>query len=247
MSPLFLKRFFEMNKIEVCFSPSVFSHFDSTNKIVVVVDILRATSVICTMFKNGVKEIIPVRDVEEARAYKEKGFLVVAERNGEKLDFADFGNSPFYFTPETVDGKTIVYSTTNGTNAITVGKDASVVTIGSFLNFSAVVKYLSAQQKDILVLCAGWKGKFCLEDTLFAGALSNKLMQSGLFDTKCDSVYAAIDLWDAAKDTMDTYIEKVAQKHRLKKLGLDNVIGYCFSFDQTDKVPILEGNRLVCK
>ncbi len=236
-----------MNKIEVCFSPTLFPHSDSADKIVVVVDILRATSVICTMFKNGVKEIYPVRDLEEAQAYKQKGFLVVAERNGQKLDFADFGNSPFYFTPETVGGKTVVYSTTNGTNAITVGRDASVVTIGAFLNFSAIAKFLMEQQKDVLILCAGWKGKFCLEDTLFAGALSAKLIERGMFDTKCDSVYAAMDLWAVAKDSMDTYIEKVAQKHRLKKLGLDDVIGYCFSFDVTGLVPVLDGNRLVCR
>ncbi len=234
-----------MNRIEVCFSPSVFDHFDSTNKVVVVVDILRATSVICTMFKNGVKEIIPVRDIEEAKAYKAKGFLVVAERSGEKLDFADFGNSPFYFTPETVGGKTVVYSTTNGTNAITVGKDASMVAIGSFLNFNAVLKFLLSTQSDILILCAGWKGKFCLEDTLFAGALASELIKSGSYSTVCDSVYAAMDLWGVAKKDVPGYLEKVAQRHRLKKLGLDNVIGYCFSFDQTEKVPVLEGNRLV--
>lgn len=211
-----------------------------------VVDILRATSVICTMFQNGVREIIPVRDIEEAKAHKERGFLVVAERNGEKLDFADFGNSPFYFTPQTVGGKTVVYSTTNGTNAITVGRDAGIVLIGAFLNFSALAQLLAARQQDVLVLCAGWKGKFCMEDTLFAGALSHELMRRELFSTKCDSAHAAMDLWMTAKDNMDTYVEKVAQKHRLKKLGLDDVIDYCFSFDRTDKVPTLRGDRLVC-
>lgn len=234
-----------MNKIEVCFSPSIFEHFDATDKIVVVVDILRATSVVCTMFKNGVKEVIPVKDIEEAKAYKAKGYMIVAERNGEKLDFADFGNSPFYFTPETVEGKTIVYSTTNGTNAITIGRDSNAVIIGSFLNFTAVLKYLENQSSNVMILCAGWKGKFCLEDSLFAGALASELIKLGSFDTICDSVHAAMDLWNIAKVDLPSYIEKVAQRHRLKKLGLDNVISYCFSFDQTDKVPILEGNRLV--
>ncbi|MGE0079291.1 MAG: 2-phosphosulfolactate phosphatase [Bacteroidales bacterium] len=236
-----------MNSIEVCFSPSVFDHFNSADKIVVVVDILRATSVICTMLENGAKEIIPVRDIEEAKAYKQKGYLVVAERNGAKLDFADFGNSPFYFTPETVAGKTIVYSTTNGTNAITVGKNASNVAIGSFLNFNAILKFLLSKQKDILILCAGWKGRFSMEDALFAGALASELIKSTSYETICDSTHAAMDLWNVAKKDMPNYLEKVAQRHRLRKLGLDNVIGYCFSFDQTDKVPILEGNRLVAQ
>ncbi len=234
-----------MPRLEVAFSPAIFEHFDSQGKIVVVVDILRATSVICTMFHNGVKEIIPVRDLAEAQEYKKKGFLVVAERNGQKLDFADFGNSPYYFTPEVIAGKTVVYSTTNGTNAITVGKSAQEVIIASFLNLSAIQGYLQARATDALIMCAGWKGKFCLEDTLFAGALSQNLIQTGRFETICDSTNAAMDLWNVARNDLSTYIEKVAQRHRLKKLGLDDVIGYCFTSDVTDVIPVLNNDRLV--
>ena len=234
-----------MPRIEVAFSPTIFQHYDKEGKIVVVVDILRATSVICTMFHNGVKEIIPVRSIEEAHEYKRNGYLVVAERNGQKLDFADFGNSPFYFTPETVNGKTIVYSTTNGTNAITLGRDAQEVVIASFLNISAVESYLNARSSDILIMCAGWKGKFCLEDAIFAGALAQRLLTTGRFETICDSTNAAIDLWNVAKVDLTSYVEKVAQRHRLKKLGLDDVIGYCFTSNVTDTIPVLKEDKLV--
>lgn len=234
-----------MNTVEVCFSTELFKVYDPKGKIVVVVDVLRATSVICTMMHNGVKEIIPVKTIEEAKEYKDKGYLVVAERNGEKLDFADFGNSPFLFTKEVVDGKTLVYSTTNGTNAISVGKEADQVVVGAFLNFSAIVKYLKEQKKDVIILCSGWKGKFCLEDSLLAGAISGSLIDSGIFYTKCDSVNASMDLWAIARDTMDTYIEKIAQKHRLKKLGLDDVIDYCFTPDLTNIIPILKGTHII--
>jgi len=234
-----------MNTVEVCFSTELFKVYEPKGKIVVVVDVLRATSVICTMMHNGVKEIIPVKTVEEAKEYKDKGYLVVAERNGEKLDFADFGNSPFLFSKDVVDGKTLVYSTTNGTNAISVGKDADQVVVGAFLNFSAMVKYLKEQNKDVLILCSGWKGKFCIEDALLAGAISGSLIDSGIFYTKCDSVNASMDLWSLAKDTMDTYIEKIAQKHRLKKLGLDDVIDYCFTPDLTNIIPILKGSHII--
>ncbi len=234
-----------MNTVEVCFSTELFKVYDPKGKIVVVVDVLRATSVICTMMHNGVKEIIPVKTVEEAKEYKEKGYLVVAERNGEKLDFADFGNSPFLFTKDVVDGKTLVYSTTNGTNAISVGKDADQVVVGAFLNFSAIVKYLKEQKKDVLILCSGWKGKFCIEDTLLAGAISGNLIGSGVFYTKCDSVNASMDIWAMAEENMDTYIEKIAQKHRLKKLGLDDVIGYCFTLDITSVLPVLKNSHII--
>ncbi|NVO10290.1 MAG: 2-phosphosulfolactate phosphatase [Bacteroidales bacterium] len=234
-----------MNLIEVSFSTDLFKHYDCKGKIVVVVDILRATSVICTMFHNGVKEIIPVRSIEEAQNYKEHGFMVVAERDGKKLDFADFGNSPFYFTKEIVSDKTIVYSTTNGTNAITIGKEADQVIIGSFLNISSITNYLLGQSKDIIILCSGWKGKFCIEDSLLAGLLSKNLLDSKIFTTKCDSVYTSIDMWSIAKEDLNVYIEKAAQKHRLKKLGLDDVIGYCLTLDITTIVPILNGDRII--
>ena len=234
-----------MNTVEVCFSTELFKVYDPKGKIVVVVDVLRATSVICTMMHNGVKEIIPVKSIDEAKAYKDKGYMVVAERDGKKLDFADFGNSPYFFTKEIVDGKTIVYSTTNGTNAITVGKDADQVIIGAFLNISALTEYLIGQSKDVLILCSGWKGKFCIEDALLAGAISDKLISRGVFYTKCDSVNASMDMWSMAKVNLNVYLEKVAQKHRLKKLGLDNVIDYCFTLDLTSIVPIMLGTHIL--
>lgn len=234
-----------MNTVEVCFSTELFKVYDPKGKIVVVVDVLRATSVICTMMHNGVKEIIPVKSVDDAKAYKDKGYLVVAERDGKKLDFADFGNSPFYFSKDVVDGKTIVYSTTNGTNAISVGKEADQVIVGAFLNLTAITQYLNRQAKDVLILCSGWKGKFCIEDALLAGAISGNLIGLGSFFTKCDSVNASLDMWAMAKDNMDTYVEKIAQKHRLKKLGLDDVIDYCFTADITTIIPVLKGSHII--
>jgi len=234
-----------MNTIEVCLSTDLFKCYDPKGKVVVVVDVLRATSVICTMMHNGVKEIIPVKTIEEAKSYKEKGYLVVAERNGQKLDFADFGNSPYFFTRDVVEGKTIVYSTTNGTNAINVGQEADEIIIGSFLNLSALIDHLKKQSKDILILCSGWKGKFCIEDTILAGAISQNLIDKYGYTTNCDSVFASIDIWSLAKVDLKAYIEKAAQRHRLKKLGLDDVIGYCFSKDVTSIIPILHNGRII--
>ncbi|MBA7540396.1 putative 2-phosphosulfolactate phosphatase [subsurface metagenome] len=122
------------NKIEVCFSPAIFQYYKDSNAIAVVIDTLRATSAICNAFQNGVEKIIPVKTIDEAREYKKRGFIVAAERDGYVLDFADFGNSPFNFTEERIKGKTIVYSTTNGTQAIQMAESCYMVVIGSFLN-----------------------------------------------------------------------------------------------------------------
>ncbi|MBN2680868.1 MAG: 2-phosphosulfolactate phosphatase [Bacteroidales bacterium] len=226
-------------KLEVCFSPIQFPLFQTDDKIVVVVDILRATTVITTMFINGVNKVIPVKTIEEAKELKKTGLLVVAERDGQKLDFADFGNSPFYFTKEVVENKTLVYSTTNGTNALTLGLNSNKVIVGSFLNISSIVEYLNKSLTDVIILCAGWKDRFSLEDCLFAGALTKKLLEAGCFYTKCDSANASVDLWEKAQENLDAYLEKVAQKHRLQKLGLHNVIPYCFEHDKTNLIPYL--------
>lgn len=232
-------------KIEVCFSPALFPYYENRDAIVVVTDILRASSAIVTAFMNGVQRIIPVGTLEEAKAYKEKGYMVAAERDGMVRDFADFGNSPFNFTPERVRNREIVYSTTNGTQAIHQASTGRQVLIGAWLNLSALARYIRSEGKDLLVLCAGWKNKFNLEDTLFAGALAKQVLQEGGFYTICDATLGAIDLFEAADKDMLGYIEKVAQRHRLKKNNLDDVIGYCHETDRTDLIPVLEENSLV--
>ncbi len=233
-----------MKNIEVCFSPALFSDFRNPEAIAVIVDILRATSAIVTAFENGVEQIIPVGTLEEARAFKQKGFMVAAERDGLVRDFADFGNSPHNFTKDRVDGKQIVYSTTNGTQAIHVARDCHQVLIGAYLNFTSLKDWIIKQQRDVIFLCAGWKNKFNLEDTLFAGAMAEDLISSGEFGTICDSTKASIDLYDLASGDLMKYIDKVAQRTRLRLNKLDDVIGYCHTFDLTRVIPVLRNKHL---
>ena len=129
-------------KIEVCYSPALFPYYENHDALVVVTDILRASSAIVTAFMNGVAKIIPVGSLEEAQSYKERGFMVAAERDGIVRDFADFGNSPYNFTADRVRGREIVYSTTNGTNAINLASSGSQVLIGAYLNISALAKHI---------------------------------------------------------------------------------------------------------
>jgi 2-phosphosulfolactate phosphatase len=232
-------------KIEVCYSPALFPYYENRDAVVVVTDILRASSAIVTAFMNGVERIIPVGTLEEARAYKEKGYMVAAERDGIVRDFADFGNSPYNFSPDRVKGNQIVYSTTNGTNAIHLASSGSQVLIGAYLNISALAGYIISSGQDLLVLCAGWKNRFNLEDTLFAGALARMVLDDDRFYTICDATLGAIDLYEAAQGDMMGYMEKVAQRHRLKKNNLDDVIGYCHESDLTDLIPVLSGGHLV--
>jgi 2-phosphosulfolactate phosphatase len=231
--------------IEVCFTPASYHVFKKDEAVVVVVDILRATSAIVTAFMNGVERLLPVGTIEEAKVFKDKGFMVAAERDGIVREFADFGNSPFNFTEERVRGKEIVYSTTNGTRSIMMADSSHRVLIGSYLNHKALEEFIVAEERDLIILCAGWKDKFNLEDSLFAGSLAQSVLKHDGFYTNCDSTLAAIDLWNLASLDLMSYIDKCAQRHRLAKNGLDDVIEYCHTLDQTDLIPALKENYIV--
>lgn len=206
---------------------------------------LRATSAICTALHHGVERMIPVAGLDEARKYKDLGYLVAAERNAIKQEGFDFGNSPFHYMDEQVKGKTIVISTTNGTQAIEAAKDASVIAIGSFLNLSALAEWILPQERDVIILCAGWKNKFNLEDSLFAGALANKLIDSGNFSTMCDSTIAAGYLYERAADDLYGFLENSSHRKRLKNLHLEDDIRYCLSTDIMQTIPVYQDGGLV--
>jgi 2-phosphosulfolactate phosphatase len=234
-----------LRNLETCFSPALYQPDAHLDSIVVIIDVLRASSAICTAFANGAASILPVSDAGEAREYKAKGFLVAAERDGFVLDFADFGNSPFNFTKEKVEGKTIVYSTTNGTGIINLASSAHTVAVGSFLNLGALADWIDRQNRDALLLCAGWKNRFNIEDTVCAGALATKLMKTRNFSTICDSTLAAMDLWSLACNDLPGYIEKAAQRTRLKNKNLDDCLEFCLTLDFTDKIPVMKNGFLV--
>src|SRR3954466_15494757 len=139
--------------IEVCYSPISYPLFHNPDAVVVVIDILRESSAITTAFYNGVAKMIPVATVDEARSYKQNGYLVAAERNAEIVEGFDLGNSPFGYMNARVKGKTIAITTTNGTLALSAAKNAGKIIIGCFLNQDKVIDYLKTQKKDVLFLC----------------------------------------------------------------------------------------------
>lgn len=232
-------------RIEVCFTPGEYTYYKDEFEIVVVIDVLRATSAMCAAFDNGVLSIIPVPTVEEALQYKNKGFLVGAERMGQIVEGFDFGNSPFSFMNEELRGKEIVLTTTNGTKSLDVAKDADTVVVGSFLNLTALSSWLSKQDKNILCLCSGWQDKFNLEDTICAGAISDFLISTGNFISVEDSSIAAKYLFLSAKDNYLGYLKSSSHRRRLKHLNLNEDIKYCLTPDQTDVIPILKNGKLV--
>jgi len=235
-------------KVEVSFSPALFSsYFNDSDCNVVVVDVFRATSAICTAFAHGVERIIPVSSVEEARAYQKEGFMVGAERDGQIVEGFDFGNSPFSYMDEKLKGKTLVLTTTNGTKAINIAKSANQILIGSFLNLKYLADYLIEDEKDVLILCAGWKNRFNLEDTLFAGALVKMLVNSPIMSNLADSAIAASYLFKIAENDLRGFIENSSHRKRLKRLNLEEDINYCLQESILDVIPVFEQNCLINK
>ncbi|WP_299285478.1 2-phosphosulfolactate phosphatase [uncultured Mucilaginibacter sp.] len=235
----------EKLKIETCLTPALLPLYPIENSIAVIIDIFRATSSICYGIENGAEAIIPVAQVEECTAYREKGldYLLAAERNGEVVAGFDFGNSPFSYTKEKVAGKTIVLTTTNGTHALHLSRAAKKIVIGSFLNLTTLCNWLKDQQKNVLLVCAGWKNNFNLEDTLFAGAVVDQL-KAGNYKLD-DSSIAANDLFQLGKNNLNLYLQKTAHSDRLKKLGIEEDIRFCLQVDLTTAIPVLEGEKLV--
>jgi 2-phosphosulfolactate phosphatase len=231
--------------VEVCFTPGEYEYFKGEYDIIVVIDVLRATSAICAAFEHGIKSIIPVATIEEAQAYKDKGYLVGAERKGQIVEGFDFGNSPYsYMNPEFV-GKDVVLSTTNGTKALSIASDAPTVVVGSLLNLDALSEWLAEQDQNILCLCSGWQDKFNLEDTICAGAICDYLINTGNFTSDEDSSIAAKYLYLSAWVNPLGYLKSSSHRRRLKNLDLNDDIKYCLTPNQTTVIPILRDGKLV--
>jgi 2-phosphosulfolactate phosphatase len=233
-----------MKNIDVCLSPDLLHLHKINNSIVVVTDIFRATSCMVTGFAYGVKSIIPVATVEECKNLQNAGYVAAAERDAQKVEGFDLDNSPFSYMDERLIGGKIAMTTTNGTLSISKAKtDAVKVIVGAFLNLAAVVNHLKNQPYDVLVLCAGWKGRPNLEDTLFAGAVVEALKDE--YFVSEDSAILAMRTYQQAKDDMLGYLANSSHIRRLQGLGINKDISYCLQHDLYDVLPVLRGNELV--
>ena len=217
--------------------------YDVTDKTVVVVDILRATSCMTTALAHGIDGIIPVATLEEALTAKSARVFTAGERDGKKVDGFDLGNSPFEYMEENLKGKTIAFTTTNGTQAIVKSLGAREIIIGSFLNLAAVVRYLENGKDNILIVCAGWKGKFNLEDTLFAGAVVEALQRT--IEPACDAPLAAMQLYRSAKHDLNDALKNSSHVKRLARLGIHKDIAFCLTPNQYQVVPVLKDGVLI--
>ena len=233
-------------RVEVCFIPGQYPLYAPEMGIVVVIDVLRATSAMVAAFESGVDRIIPVASVEEAAAYLgREGYIAAAERNGEIVEGFTYGNSPLAYLGKDLRGKTIVMTTTNGTKAIDLAREARTLVIGSFLNLTALSEWLVKQNENVLLLCSGWKDKFNLEDSVYAGALIDRLLASGKFGLEEDSSIAAQYMYMAARDNFMGILKAAPRRRRIEHLQLLPDAKFCLTPDQSRIIPVLRGGELV--
>lgn len=233
------------HKLEVCLSPALLHLYDTNNCNVVIIDIFRATSTITAALHNGAACVIPVATVEECIAIGNQtpNSITAGERDGKVATGLAYGNSPFEYPADFINGKTLVLTTTNGTKLLHMVKGASNIIIGSFLNLDAVIDFLKKDDKPVILGCAAWKDRFNLEDTLFAGAVASALQQD--FTINCDSARAAIHLHETSKGEYLAFLKNSSHYNRLSGYGLIKDLEYCTSTNLHPIVPLLQGDQLV--
>jgi 2-phosphosulfolactate phosphatase len=230
--------------IDVFYSLHSFQEDELRDKTVVIIDVLRASSTIVTAFMNGAKAIIPVGDMGEASKIAQNvdsdNYLLCGEKDGEKIEGYDLGNSPLEYIKEIVEGKNLIFNTTNGTKAIKKSLGSSKTYIASFLNVSAIVDELKKQENDIVLVCAGWKGRLAFEDMLLAGNIIHLLSNGSLPNGSRDGAKVAFGLYDKFGDDISTVIHQSNHATRLKDIIGTSDIDYCCQVDITDMLPRLK-------
>lgn len=234
--------------LHTCLSPALLHLHDLKNAVVVIIDVLRATSTIATALKNGAKSIIPVDNVAKCIEWgKQIECITAGERDGRIAEGLEYGNSPFEYPVQFITGKTLVLTTTNGTRLLHMALDKGATTIitGSFPNLSAVCKYLLNSDKNVILACAAWKDRINLEDTLFAGAVIDKVKNHFLIN--CDSSQMAEILYHQAKEDLCSFLKTRNASHynRLSSYGLEKDIQYCLTPDIADVLPFYKDGKLV--
>lgn len=231
-----------------CLSPSLLHLYDVSPAVVVIIDILRATSTIATALHNGAKAIIPVDSVAECiRIGKQIEAITAGERDGKIAEGLEYGNSPFEYPPAFIEGKTLVLTTTNGTKLLhmALDKGAEHIITGAFANLDAVCDHLLAADKPVILACAAWKDRVNIEDTLFAGAVIHAIKSH--FNINCDASQLAETMYMDAKDDLYDFMKQKQASHyiRLTSFGLEADIRHCLSSNTAPVLPLYENGKLI--
>lgn len=234
--------------LHTALSPALLHLYDVNHAIVVIIDVLRATSTIATALYNGAKCVIPVDSVAKCiELGRQIDGITAGERDGMIAEGLQHGNSPFEYPREFIGGRTLVLTTTNGTKLLHMALDrgAGQIITGSFPNLKAVCDYLITQNQPVVLGCAAWKDRVNLEDMLFAGAVINQVKEH--FSFNCDSSRIAETVYQDGRNDLFGFMQtkNASHYHRLMGYGLEKDIRYCLTTDVAPVLPLYENGKLV--
>ena len=228
-------------------SPSLLQLYDVSTSIIVIIDVLRATSTIATALFNGAKCIIPVDSVAKCiEIGRQIEGITAGERDGKVAEGLEYGNSPFEYPREFIEGKTLVLTTTNGTKLLHMAleKGAQQIVTGAFSNLDAVCRYLLHKQQNVILGCSAWKDRINIEDTLLAGAIVHQLGDA--FAVNCDSSRMAESIYLEGRNDRYRFMEQknASHFHRLSGYGLQEDIRYCLTPNTANILPVYGEGKL---
>jgi 2-phosphosulfolactate phosphatase len=243
-------------KLDVIFSPGLIEDDQKLHKsIVVMIDVLRASTTICTALNNGAREVIAADELESAARLfhnlERSSTLLGGERNGDMPAGFDLGNSPLQYTPEEVKGKTVIFTTTNGTQVFIKGRHAAERIVGSFVNMGAVLTLLSKRfhgipTDDITVvfLCAGTNKRFAYEDAICAGAFVDSCMHLFPGSLLTDAAHAALHMYKPHEDNVEDFLRTTEHAQFLISKGYEDDVNYCFQLNTCNVVPLITASTI---
>ncbi|MBD7910897.1 MULTISPECIES: 2-phosphosulfolactate phosphatase family protein [Clostridium] len=227
-------------KIDVIISADYIREDIIKDNIVVVIDMLRATSVITTALMNGCKEVIPLLTVEEAFEMRKRlgkeNCILGGERRAVRIDGFDLSNSPLEYTKEQVFGKTIIITTTNGTRTLTNCTAADKIFVGCMLNARALANRLMEVNKDLVIVNAGTNGQFSMDDYICTGLIINEIKKINNNVELTDIAFTAEKLYEESTNVLE-YISNARHYNVMINLGLEKDINYCVQKNITNIVP----------
>jgi len=236
-------------RVETLFTPSEITEAAVKDRVVVVIDVLRACTTIAFAMSRRCERIIPVASVEAAMnlasSLEKKVTLLGGEREGKRIDGFDLGNSPLEYTEDVVKGKAVVLATTNGTRAMSMSQGAKEILVASFVNMASVVERASGLGKETLtVVCAGESGKFSLEDAVCAGMLIDRLGETNAVDLN-DGAQAARSLYLQNQNSIADLLKQCEHGRYLEGLGFAKDLDICSRVDSLNILPVVKEGRIV--
>lgn len=235
-------------KIDIIISADDIIESKLENKIAVVIDMFRATSVIVTALNNGCEEVIPFLTIEETLESSEElnreEYMLGGERRAVKIDGFDLSNSPLEYTKEVVENKKVLITTTNGTRTLTKSNSAKRIIIAAMINAKAVADKLLEINEDVVIINAGTNGNFSMDDYICSGYIINEMLKVDNQIELTDISKTANMIYENNSDII-SYVKEATHYSVMKSLELDNDIEYCMKKSIVNNVPEYKDGKIV--